>query len=103
MDVVEGADGLPVQLVTALLGTQANRGEAGVGCGAHEHHGVAVARPGLLHVARPGAQVVRSCHHPAEDAHLLEEHISYKVVLAWLNTAITRVKNTDSVEVNNKL
>ncbi|KAK0151360.1 hypothetical protein N1851_001646 [Merluccius polli] len=60
VDVVESSDGLAVQLVPTLLGPQAHRGEVGVGHGAHEQHHVAVAGPGGLHVAGPGAQVHRS-------------------------------------------
>ena len=78
--VVEGSDCLPVELVAALLGAEAHRGEVWILHGAHEHHHIAMAGPGGPDVASSALQVVRTSHHPTENTHLLVQHVCHPAV-----------------------
>jgi len=80
VDIMESSNGLPVELVTALLSAQAYSGEVWVLLRAHEHHHVAVATPGGPDVARPALQVIRSSHHPTENANRLIQRICHPAV-----------------------
>lgn len=73
--VVEGSDRLPVELVTALLGAEAHRGEVWILHGAHEHHHIAMASPGGPDMASSALQVIRTGHHPTENTHFLVQHV----------------------------
>lgn len=73
--VVEGSDRLPVELVAALLGAEAHRGEVWILHRAHEHHHIAMPTPGGPDMTSSALQVIRASHHPAENTHFLVQHI----------------------------
>lgn len=69
--IVEGSDRLPVELVAALLGAEAHRGEVQIFHRAHEHHHIAMPTPGGPDMASSALQVIRTSHHPTQNTHLL--------------------------------
>ena len=61
------------QAVSPLLHLEPDCRQVGVILGAHEDQFVAAPTPGSLHMPGPGLVVLRACHHPAEDPHLVGE------------------------------
>lgn len=66
VDVLEGSDGLPVQVVPPLAHVELHRGEVGLD-GAHVEHGAAAPGPGLPDVPGSGLHVLGPRHDPAQD------------------------------------
>lgn len=66
VDVLEGPDGLPVQVVPPLAHVQLHGGEVGLD-GTHVEHFVAALGPRFSDVLGPGLQVFGPRHDPAQD------------------------------------
>lgn len=81
--VVEGSDRLPIELVTALLGAKAHRGEVWILHRAHEHHHIAMASPSGPDMASSALQVIRTSHHPTENTHFLVQHVGNLAVFIY--------------------
>lgn len=76
MDVLEGSDGFPVEVTSALGHVQSDSWEV-AGVGAHVQHHVAVFGPGGSDVFGFLLQVFGVGHDPAQDADLRAQLLRY--------------------------